>query len=99
MPIRQTPFTINQATEELIRERGDINIFETLESFASVSTVSSNVDIGQGISRSINVRGFDLASSGQQLINGQRNYSLGSQNRNADNLERVELFRGPAALY
>ncbi|MGE4322964.1 MAG: TonB-dependent siderophore receptor [Sphingobium sp.] len=99
LPIRQTPFTINQATEELIRERGDVNIFETLENFAGVSTVSSNADIGQGISRSINVRGFDLASSGQQLINGQRSYSLGSQNRNADNLERVELLRGPAALY
>jgi iron complex outermembrane recepter protein len=99
LPVRQTPFTINQAIEELIRERGDVNIFETLESFAGVSTVSSNVDIGQGISRSINVRGFDLASSGQQLINGQRSYSLGSQNRNADNLERVELLRGPAALY
>ena len=99
LPIRQTPFTINQATEELIRERGDVNIFETLENFAGVSTVSSNADIGQGISRSINVRGFDLASSGQQLINGQRSYSLGSQNRNADNLERIELLRGPAALY
>lgn len=99
LPIRQTPFTINQATEELIRERGDVNIFETLENFAGVSTVSSNADIGQGISRSINVRGFDLASSGQQLINGQRSYSLGSQNRSADNLERVELLRGPAALY
>lgn len=99
LPLRQTPFTINQATEELIRERGDVNIFETLENFAGVSTVSSNADIGQGISRSINVRGFDLASSGQQLINGQRSYSLGSQNRSADNLERVELLRGPAALY
>ncbi|NVJ09795.1 TonB-dependent receptor [Myxococcus sp. AM001] len=99
LPVRQTPFTINQVTEEIIRERGDVNIFETLEGFAGVSTVSSNADIGQGISRSINVRGMDLAGSGQVLVNGQRSYSLGSQNRNADNLERVELLRGPAGLY
>ena len=99
LSVRETPFTVNQVTEEVIRERGDVNIFETLEGFAGVSTVSSNADIGQGISRSINVRGFDLAASGQTLINGQRTYSTGSQNRNADNLERVELLRGPAALY
>ncbi|MBB5279468.1 TonB-dependent siderophore receptor [Pacificimonas flava] len=99
LPLRRTPFTINQATEELIDERADINIFETLENFAGVTTTSTNADIGQGISRSINVRGFELGGAGQTLINGQRAYGLGSQNRAADNLERVELLRGPAALY
>ncbi|PEQ13677.1 hypothetical protein B2G71_04975 [Novosphingobium sp. PC22D] len=99
LPVRKTPFTINQASEELIEERGDVNIFETLENFAGVTTTSTNADIGQGISRSIQVRGFDLGGAGQTLVNGQRAYSLGSQNRDAANLERVELLRGPAALY
>ncbi len=99
LPIRQTPFTVNQASKELMLERGDVNIFETLERFAGVGTSSTNADIGQGMSRDINVRGFSMAGSGQVLINGQRTYSTGSQMRNADNLEMVELLRGPAALY
>lgn len=99
LPPRLTPFTVNQASEEVIRERGDTTIYETLERFAGVTASSDNGDIGQGMSRSINVRGFSVSGSGQLLINGQRTYSSASSARSADNLEAVELLRGPAALY
>jgi len=99
LPPRQTPFTINQASKELIMERGDNNIYDTLEGFAGVTTTSGNGDIGQSMSRSINVRGFSTGGTGQLLINGQRTYSSASTARSPDSLERVELLRGPAALY
>ncbi|AWP77218.1 TonB-dependent siderophore receptor [Bordetella bronchiseptica] len=99
LPPRQTPFTINQASQELIMERGDANIYDTLEGFAGVTTTSGNGDIGQSMSRSINVRGFSTGGAGQLLINGQRTYSSASAARSPDSLERVELLRGPAALY
>lgn len=99
LPPRQTPFTINQASKELIVERGDANIYDTLEGFAGVTTTSGNGDIGQSMSRSINVRGFSTGGAGQLLINGQRTYSSASTARSPDSLERVELLRGPAALY
>jgi len=99
LPPRQTPFTVNQASAELIRERGDANVYDTLEGFAGVTTTSNNGDIGQSMSRSINVRGFNTGSTGQLLVNGQRTYSSASFARSPDSLERVELLRGPAALY
>jgi len=99
LPPRQTPFTVNQASEVLIRERGDTTIYETLERFAGVTTSSNNGDIGQGMTRNVNVRGFSVSGTGQLLINGQRTYSSAASARGADNLEAVELLRGPAALY
>jgi len=99
LPPRQTPFTVNQASAELIRERGDATIYETLERFAGVTTASNNGDIGQGMTRNVNVRGFSVSGTGQLLINGQRTYSAAASARGADNLEAVELLRGPAALY
>ncbi|WP_084399863.1 TonB-dependent siderophore receptor [Henriciella aquimarina] len=99
LPLEKTPFTINQASEELIRERGDSSIYETLERFAGVTSVSSNGDIGQSMSRSINVRGFSVSGNNQLLINGQRTYGSAGSARSAYSLEAVEVLRGPAALY
>ncbi|GAA4323556.1 TonB-dependent receptor [Pigmentiphaga soli] len=99
LPPRLTPFTVNQVTEEVIRERGDTSIFESFERFAGVTTASDNGDIGQGMSRSISVRGFSVSGAGQLLINGQRSYGSASAARGSDSLEAIELLRGPAALY
>lgn len=94
---RRTPFTINQVSQEVIQERGDQSIFETLESFAGLTSASNNGDIGQGMSRSLSVRGFSV---GQTLVNGQRTYSSNAGNaQNTDILEAVEVLRGPAGLY
>lgn len=94
---RLTPFSVDQVTEELIQERGDANIFATLESFAGLTTNSSNSDAGGGHSRAIQIRGF---SNGQTLINGIPSYSDSAGTiRGTDSLEAVELLRGPAGLY
>jgi len=99
LPPRQTPFTVNQASAELMQERGDANLYDTFEYFAGVTTSSNNGDSGQSMSRDINVRGFSTGGTGQLLINGQRTYSTASSARSADSMESVELLRGPAALY
>jgi len=99
LPPRQTPFTVNQASAELIQERGDATVYDTLEYFAGVTTSSNNGDSGQNMSRDINVRGFNTGGTGQLLINGQRTYGTASSARSADSMESIELLRGPAALY
>lgn len=99
LPPRQTPFTVNQASTELMQDRNDVNVYDTLEYFAGVTTNSNNGDSGQSMSRDINVRGFSTGGTGQLLINGQRTYSGASAARSADSMESVELLRGPAALY
>ncbi|SAI33345.1 siderophore receptor [Bordetella ansorpii] len=99
LPPRQTPFTVNQASAELMQDRNDANVYDTLEYFAGVTTNSNNGDSGQSMSRDINVRGFSTGSTGQLLINGQRTYSGASAARSADSMESIELLRGPAALY
>jgi iron complex outermembrane receptor protein len=94
---RLTPFSVDQVTEELMQERGDANIYATLESFAGLTTNSSNSDAGGGHSRAIQIRGF---SNGQTLINGIPSYSdTAGTIRGTDSLEAVELLRGPAGLY
>lgn len=94
---RLTPFSVDQVTEEMIQERGDTNIFATLEGFAGLTTNSSNSDAGGGHSRAIQIRGF---SNGQTLINGIPSYSDSAGTiRGTDSLEAVELLRGPAGLY
>ncbi|WP_147282949.1 TonB-dependent siderophore receptor [Pseudorhodoferax soli] len=94
---RLTPFSIDQISRELMQERGDTNIFATLESFAGLTTNSSVSDAGGGFSRAIQIRGF---SNGQTLINGIPVYSDSAGTlRGTDSLESVELLRGPAGLY
>ncbi|MGE0796725.1 MAG: TonB-dependent siderophore receptor [Lautropia sp.] len=97
LPPRQIPFSIDQASEELIQERGDSNIYATLEGFAGLTTNSSNSDAGGGHSRAIQIRGF---SAGQTLVNGIPSYSdTAGTLRSTDSLESIELLRGPAGLY
>ena len=94
---RLTPFSVDQVTAEMMQERGDTNIFATLEGFAGLTTNSSNSDAGGGHSRAIQIRGF---SNGQTLINGIPSYSdQAGTIRGTDSLESVELLRGPAGLY
>jgi TonB-dependent siderophore receptor len=99
LPPEKTPFSINQVSFELMRERGDFTIYETLERFAGVGAISSNGDIGQGMSRSVTVRGFSASGSNQLLINGQRTYASSGSARGVYSIERAEVLRGPAALY
>ncbi|WP_170235472.1 TonB-dependent siderophore receptor [Verticiella sediminum] len=94
---RETPFSVDQVTSDMIQERGDADIFATLEGFAGLTTNSSNSDAGGGHSRAIQIRGF---ASGQTLINGIPSYSdTAGTLRGTDSLEMVELLRGPAGLY
>ncbi|RIX78641.1 TonB-dependent siderophore receptor [Acidovorax cavernicola] len=94
---RLTPFSVDQVSEEMIQERGDANIFTTLEGFAGLTTNSSNSDAGGGHSRAIQIRGF---SNGQTLVNGIPSYgNSAGLIRSTDSLESVELLRGPAGLY
>ena len=99
LPPSKTPFTVNQVTTELALERGDDTIYETLEKFAGVTTASSNGDIGQSMSRTVNVRGFQVSGTNQLLINGQRTYGSAGDARSPFSLEAIEVLRGPAALY
>lgn len=97
LPPRQTPFSVDQATEELIQERGDEDIFDTLEGFAGLTTSSTGWDDGAGHIRNIQTRGV---TTDQTLINGIRMYSTtssGNTVRGVDNLESVELLRGRPA--
>lgn len=101
LPPRMTPFSVNQASEELIVERGDQNIYDVIERFSGVTANNGQSDIGINMDRNLSVRGFANASSndGQILINGQRAYGAGGGMRGTDSLESVELLRGPASLY
>jgi iron complex outermembrane receptor protein len=101
LPPRMTPFSVNQASEELMVERGDQNIYEVLERFSGVTADNGQSDIGINMDRYLSIRGFDTAggNDGQTLINGQRVYGSGAGMRGTDSLESVELLRGPASLY
>src|SRR5690606_22018169 len=97
LPPRLTPFSVDQESSEMVQERGDANVFATLEGFAGLTTNSSNSDAGGGHSRAIQIRGF---SNEQTLINGIPSYSdQAGTIRGTDSLESVELLRGPAGLY
>ncbi len=101
LPPRMTPFSVFQASETLIVERGDQNIYDTIERFTGVTANNGQSDIGIGMDRYLSVRGFSNASGndGQMLINGNRIYGGGAGMRGTDSLESVELLRGPASLY
>ncbi len=99
LPARQVPFSVDQATAELMEDRGETTVYEAFENFAGAHTQSTNSDTGSNVSRGFFSRGFDLGSGGTVLYNGHRVYGVGSNYRSTASLAGVELLKGPAAIY
>nr|WP_281413161.1 TonB-dependent receptor [Marivibrio halodurans] len=99
LPIRQTPYTVNQVDSELMEDRGDTTVYDALENIAGVTHQSTNSDTGSNFVRSIFVRGFDIAGDGPILVNGQRFYTTGTNFRSTASMERIDLLRGAAGIY
>ncbi|RFC61770.1 TonB-dependent receptor [Fulvimarina endophytica] len=99
LPARQVPFSVEQASAELIEDRGDLTVYEAFESFAGAHTQSTNSDTGSNVARGFFSRGFDIGSGGTVLYNGHRIYGIGSNYRSTVSLAGVELLKGPAAIY
>lgn len=99
LPARQVPFSVSQASAELIEDRGDTTVYGAFENFAGATTQSNNSDTGSNVARSFFARGFDLGDGGTVLYNGHRIYGVGSNYRSTVSLAGIELLRGPAAIY
>lgn len=92
-PITETPQAISVVTEELFRDRGALNLQETLRYSAGVTGEAYGLDTRGDATM---VRGLAPV----QFLDGMRNfYTYAPFARTAvDTLERVEVLRGPSSV-
>lgn len=91
-PLANTPQTVTVIPQAIMREQGARNLTEVLRNTPGISFNAGE----NGFSTSTNnfsMRGFD--TSGSVFIDGFRD--SGSYARDVFNVERVEVFKGPAA--
>lgn len=84
MDIKDTPVTVNVLTREFIDDLGTSNLKDALQYVPGVNTSARNID-------SVVVRGFN---PGQRSEFGAGGLALG-----ADFVERVEVMKGPNAIF
>ncbi len=91
-PLRDTPQTVTVVPQTVIQERGARNLTDVLRNTPGITFNAGE----NGFATSMNnfqLRGFD--TSGNIFIDGVRD--SGSYTRDVFNVERVEVFKGPAA--
>lgn len=93
IPIKDLPASIQVVPQEALRDRGVTRTDQLLENVSGVLAESS---YGGNGATFFNIRGF---SENNSLRDGFRNYGYLAF-RDVQNIERIEVFRGPAgALY
>lgn len=91
-PLLDTPQTVTVVPQQVIKEQGARNLTEILRNTPGISYNAGENGFGT-TSNNFQMRGFD--ASGDIFIDGSRD--SGSYTRDAFNVERVEVFKGPAA--
>lgn len=91
-PLLDTPQTVTVVPQAVIRETGSRNLTEVLRNTPGITFDGGENGFGTS-TNNFKMRGFD--TSGSVFVDGAR--SSGSYSRDTFNLERVEVFKGPAA--
>lgn len=91
-PLLDTPQTVTVIPGTIIQERQATNLTEILRNTPGISFEAGENGFGTSASN-FQIRGFN--ASGSIYVDGTR--SLGTFPRDAFNVERVEVFKGPAA--
>ncbi|ALM82839.1 TonB-dependent siderophore receptor [Bordetella sp. N] len=92
-PLKDYPASIQVVPSEILQERGVIRIDQIAD---NVSGVHAEANYGGNGATFFNIRGF---SESNGLRDGFRNYGYYAY-RDVQNIDRVEIFKGPAgALY
>ncbi len=91
-PLLDTPQTVTVVPQQIIRERGATNLTEVLRNTPGITFDGGENGFGTSMTN-FKLRGFD--TSGSVFIDGSRDN--GSYARDVFNIERVEVFKGPAA--
>ena len=92
-PLRDIPQTITVISSALIEEQGATTLRDVLANVPGVTMAAG--EGGQPAGDNLTVRGFSARSD--ITIDGVRD--LGTQSRDAFNLEQVEVIKGPASAY
>ena len=92
-PLRDIPQTITVISSALIEEQGATTLRDVLANVSGVTMAAG--EGGQPAGDNLTVRGFSARSD--ITIDGVRD--LGTQSRDAFNLEQVEVIKGPASAY
>jgi len=90
-PVRDIPASIQVVPRQVIEDRGITNAANALETTSGV-----NAGIYGGTVAQPRIRGFQSADS--FFVNGSRRGRLGFDNPTADNIERIEVLRGPSSV-
>jgi catecholate siderophore receptor len=91
-PLLDTPQTVTVVPQAVIRETGARNLTEVLRNTPGITFDGGENGFGTS-TNTFKMRGFD--SSGSVFVDGAR--SSGSFPRDTFNIDRVEVFKGPAA--
>ncbi|MEH1846504.1 MAG: TonB-dependent siderophore receptor [Nostoc sp.] len=91
-PLRDIPQTVNVIPQQVIKDQHILYIGDALKN------VSTSTERYPGSQDRFIIRGFN-SSFGNILIDGLRGFSLGgSAALNLNNIERIEVLRGPASV-
>jgi catecholate siderophore receptor len=91
-PLLNTPQTVTVVPQAIIRETGARNLTEVLRNTPGITFDAGENGFGTS-TNTFKMRGFD--SAGSVFVDGSR--SNGSFARDTFNIDRVEVFKGPAA--
>ena len=91
-PLLNTPQTVTVIPQAIIQEQGARNLTDVLRNTPGISFSGGENGFATGTDN-FQIRGFD--ASGSVYVDGTR--SNGVFNRDIFNIERVEVFKGPAA--
>jgi len=90
-PLQDTPISVTTVTQQLMQDRGDINLNDALRNVPSI-TLQSNESSWNGNAPFI--RGFSARTD--MFIDGMRD--IGMYYRDPFNMEKVEVLEGPDSI-
>lgn len=95
---RETPAVVNVVTSDFLRDTGASRFTDVLNYVPGVTTADN---VGSPADR-LTIRGFPLAAAAVGVtgtyFNGMRQAVTSGQYRSLDNIERVEIVKGPAGV-
>jgi iron complex outermembrane receptor protein len=91
-PIENLPFAVQLVDRKLLDQQQVIDLRDALRNVSSLTLTDNN----NGAYPNFNARGFRLAEGANYRRNGQLLYNVLPQY--GDNLERVEVIKGPASV-
>lgn len=91
-PVRELPYTVNTLSSQFLE---DTSVRRVRDLVGYVPGVNASEDSG-GTGDLLNIRGFDFIY--QSYVNGMRNRLALQASREFNNIERVEIFKGPGGV-